>query len=102
MSGWIRNHLTQGELWGDPDGARDSIETLLAELAVAARSLPFPVVLVSQELSWGPLPADFHDRLLGDLNAHVNEVLGAASHRVHAVIAGRVLDLSQAPVAGAS
>lgn len=98
LTEWIRSHLTAGQLWDDHAGAHEAIDALLAELAVAARAMPFPVVLVAREMSWGPLPQDRHERLLVDLNGHVNQTLSASCHQVHAVIAGRVLDLSQAPL----
>lgn len=97
---WVRRHLTEHEAWDQPDLAGELVGGLLAELAVAARALPFDVVLVSEETSWSGVPGDSRDRLLHDLVSQVNRVLSPACDQVHAVIAGRVLDLSSAPVVG--
>lgn len=98
LTGWVRSHLDSRALWDDPVQARETIGPLLAELVVAARAVPNQVVLVGQELVAASLPEDAHQRLLVELNAEVNTQLSAACSTLHVVLAGRVLDLSGAPV----
>lgn len=98
LTGWVRSELDAGQLWDEPSRARERVCALLAELAVAAAAVPFQVVLVGQDLSTAALPDDPHQRLLVELNAEANTQLSAACRRVHVVLAGRVLDLSDAPV----
>lgn len=98
LTDWVRTHLDAQDLWQDPVRARTTISALLAELVVAAGAVPFPVVLVGQELSTASLPEDPRQRLLVELNAEVNTELSTACSRVHMVVAGRVVDLSDAPV----
>lgn len=108
LTGWVRSQLDTQGLWDDPVGARETICSLVAELAVAAAAVPFQVVLVGQDLSTAiapplgdqppQLPDHPHHRLLVELNAETNTELSAACRQVHVVIAGRVLDLSNAPL----
>lgn len=98
LTGWVRSHLDTQNLWDHPVQARGTICSLLAELAVAAAAVPFPVVLVGQDLSTATRPDHPHHRLLVELNAEVNTELSAGCRHVHVVVAGRVLDLSDAPV----
>lgn len=97
---WLRGQLDDHDAWGDDLSARGLVDGLVDELAVASQALPYEVVIISQDLGWAPPANTDQERLFGELLGHVNERLSAASTRVHAVIAGRVLDLSQAPVVG--
>lgn len=100
VSSWIRGQLDDNGLWDDAQGARGLIDGLSDELAVAARALPFEVVIVTQDVGWVSTDLDAQDRLFADLLGQVNVRLSAAATSVHAVIAGRVLDLSKAPLIG--
>ena len=100
VGAWLRGQLDDHDLWEDAAGAKALIDGLSDELAVAAQALPFEVVLVSEDagpLSWSDEP---RDRLFASLLADVNCRLSAAANGVHVVMAGRVLDLSSAPVVG--
>lgn len=97
---WVGGQLDDHRLWEDPRGAHALLDGLSDELAVAAQALPFEVVLVSHDVDWLVSDLDARDRLFADLLGQVNYRLSAAATRVHAVIAGRVLDLSDAPVVG--
>lgn len=97
---WLRGQLDDHRLWDDPQGAHGLIDGLSDELAVAARALPFEVVLVTHDVGWLAWGFDAQDRLFADLLGQVNSRLSAAATKVHAVIAGRVLDLSGSPVVG--
>ena len=56
------------------------------------------VVAVTNEVGLGVVPPSASGRLFRDELGRLNTALSAASDRVHLVVAGRVLDLSHAPV----
>lgn len=95
---WLRGQLTDHRLWDSPDAARERLTTLSEELAVAAQALPYEVVLVTQDAALREWPREPRERLYLDLLGQVNHRLSAASTHVHVVVAGRVLDLSGAPL----
>ncbi|MGD8200828.1 bifunctional adenosylcobinamide kinase/adenosylcobinamide-phosphate guanylyltransferase [Ornithinimicrobium sp. W1679] len=97
---WLRGILDDQQLWDDPAAAHETVEDRLAELTVAASAMPFDVVVLSAEPSWSPRPTDDRDALFVDLLEHTNERVSAVSGQVHAILAGRVLDLSDAALVG--
>ncbi len=85
--------------WAEPlleDRLRDACDELLGVWATTAAD----VVLVSNEVGWGVVPASASGRLFRDVLGRLNAALAARADRVHLVVAGRVLDLSAAPVVG--
>jgi adenosylcobinamide kinase/adenosylcobinamide-phosphate guanylyltransferase len=56
------------------------------------------VVAVTNEVGLGVVPATVSGRLFRDELGRLNNAVSAVSDRVHLVVAGRVLDLSGAPV----
>ncbi|HCB04905.1 MAG TPA: hypothetical protein DEQ43_11790 [Nocardioides bacterium] len=65
--------------------------TALVDAAVAA--LGDDVVLVTNEVGLGVVPAHRSGRVFRDLLGTVNQRFAAASDEVHLVVAGRVLTL---------
>lgn len=100
LSGWLRGVLEEDPAISDPAHARDTVEERLDELSLALRAVPFDVVTVSHEPSWVHHPEDPAEQLYVELLAHVNQRVSASSSRVHAILGGRVLDLSGAPLIG--
>lgn len=100
LGDWLCGVLDEQDLWSDPHRAQQVVQERLDELTVALQSMPFDIVVVTSDPSWVRLPDDPAERLLVDLLSHVNQRVSAVSPRVHAIIAGRVLDLSSAPVLG--
>lgn len=100
LSGWLHGVLEEESVADDPDRARDVVEGRLDELSVALRAVPFEVVTVSHDPSWVRFPEDPAERLYVELLAHVNQRVSAASSHVFAIMAGRVVDLSDAPLLG--
>ena len=90
--------LDEQDLWSDPQRAQQVVQERLDELTVALQSMPFDIVVVTSDPSWVRMPDDPAERLFVDLLSHVNQRVSAVSPRVHAIVAGRVLDLSSAPV----
>lgn len=100
VADWLWGQLEENSLWGQPNQAMERIDGLLDELTVAIRALPYDTVIVTQEPTWTPDSGDARQRLLNELLAHANQRLSATCQRVHVVIVGRVMDLSDAPLVG--
>lgn len=100
LGGWLHGLLDEDSLASDPPRAREVVDARLDELCVALRGMPFDVVTVSHEPSWGRVPEDPQERLYVELLSHVNQRVSAASARVLAILGGRVVDLSDAPLVG--
>ncbi len=84
--------------WGDLDVARGVVRAATTELVEAVATTTLPLVLVTNEVGWSVVPTTDSGRFfqdeLGRLNAAVSRVVA----HVHLVVAGRVLDLSDAPL----
>ncbi len=70
------------------------------ELLAAWGQAPVDVVAVSNEAGLGVVPPTASGRIFRDELGRLNAAVSAASDRVALVVAGRVLDLSGAPVVG--
>ncbi len=57
-----------------------------------------PVVLVTNEVGWSLVPMTASGRFFADELGRLNAAVSAAVDRVHLVVAGRVVDLTDAPV----
>ena len=68
-------------------------EAALELAAPALATHPGPVVLVTNEVGLGVVPAHRSGRLFRDLLGTVNQRLAAGCDEVHLVVAGRVLKL---------
>lgn len=82
----------------DPEKLQHDLIAQMDELVVAWRHVPFDVVAVTEEVGWGQSGTTEEDRIFRETLGYVNARLSRASHRVHLVVAGRVLDLSKAPL----
>ncbi|WP_121251724.1 bifunctional adenosylcobinamide kinase/adenosylcobinamide-phosphate guanylyltransferase [Nocardioides ferulae] len=90
---WVTGVLDDRGLWERP---ADEVTALLADLAeevAAAIQGRDDVVLVTNEVGLGVVPAHRSGRLFRDLLGLVNQRIGAAVEEVHLVVAGRVLRL---------
>lgn len=93
---WLRGLLDEADLWEAPaEDAERLVEERLAEVvgALAAAGPDAAVVLVTNEVGLGVVPAHRSGRLFRDLLGTVNQRVGAACDRVHVVVAGRVLEI---------
>lgn len=90
---WLTAVLDERELWDSPaDEATDMVRSLIAD-ATSVLANRDDVVLVTNEVGLGVVPAHRSGRLFRDLLGLVNQDLAAACDEVHLVIAGRVLVL---------
>lgn len=87
--------------WHDLEAAHDHLEARGQSLLAALTTTEAPVVVVTNEVGWSLVPTTTSGRFFQDELGRLNALVAAASDRVHLVVAGRVLDLTSAPVVGA-
>ena len=91
---WLTAVLDEERAW---DRTADQLEELVArrtdDVVAALAATDRDVVLVTNEVGLGVVPAHRSGRVFRDLLGAVNQQLGAACDEVHLVIAGRVLVL---------
>ncbi|USQ77086.1 bifunctional adenosylcobinamide kinase/adenosylcobinamide-phosphate guanylyltransferase [Ornithinimicrobium cryptoxanthini] len=90
---WLTRTIDQQALWEAPaDDVTAVVREATREL-VAQLDRPQPVVLVTNEVGLGVVPAHRSGRLFRDLLGEVNREVAAVCDEIHLVIAGRVLVL---------
>ncbi|MBZ5736553.1 bifunctional adenosylcobinamide kinase/adenosylcobinamide-phosphate guanylyltransferase [Nocardioides mangrovi] len=90
---WLTGVLDERGLWESPSTeVAAAVDELLDGAAAALAEVP-DVVLVTNEVGLGVVPAHRSGRLFRDLLGTVNQCLAAACDEVHLVVAGRVLRL---------
>lgn len=97
---WLARVLDDCDGWTDPETGAEVLARAGEGLLAAWRAAPTDVVLVSNEVGLGVVPATASGRLFRDELGRLNAALSAAADRVHLVVAGRVLDMSNARVVG--
>lgn len=90
---WLAGVLDEQELWEAPVAEVASVVEALLDGVVAALEDHDDVVLVTNEVGLGIVPAYRSGRLFRDLLGVVNLRVAAACDQVHLVVAGRVLVL---------
>lgn len=91
---WLTALIDGAGLWEAPaDEVHDLVLGAVEPVVAALAAAPGPVVLVTNEVGLGVVPAHRSGRLFRDLLGTVNQRLGAACDAVHLVVAGRVLVL---------
>jgi adenosylcobinamide kinase/adenosylcobinamide-phosphate guanylyltransferase len=84
--------------WEDLDAAREVVATASDDLLAALGATRVPVVIVTNEVGWGVVPATESGRFFADELGRLNAAVSERAEAVHLVVAGRVLDLTGAPV----
>ena len=91
---WLTARVDAAGLWEAPvDEVHEHVLAALAPAEDALRAASGPVVLVTNEVGLGVVPAHRSGRVFRDLLGTVNQRVAAACDEVHLVIAGRVLVL---------
>jgi adenosyl cobinamide kinase/adenosyl cobinamide phosphate guanylyltransferase len=85
---WVAN------LTGTGMGDSDVVERAAAVAALAA-ARPAPVVVISNEVGWGIVPADAPTRRYRDLLGRVNATFALHAQQAFLVVAGRALALHE-------
>lgn len=90
---WVTATVDELDGWtAEPATWRPELERRLDDVVAAVAAAP-DVVLVTNEVGLGVVPAHASGRLFRDLLGSVNQQVGAACDEVHLVVAGRVLRL---------
>lgn len=91
---WLTAVLDREQAWERPGSQVHAlVETHLSAAVVELRRATGPVVLVTNEVGLGVVPAHRSGRLFRDLLGLTNQQLAAECDEVHLVVAGRVLVL---------
>jgi len=84
--------------WDDLHAATRRVRESGAQLLEALARHRHPTVVVTNEVGWSLVPTTASGRLFQDELGRLNAAVAAAAGTVHLVVAGRVLDLSNAPI----
>lgn len=95
---WVTGLVDEAALWEDLDAAADLLEAAIDALRDALSSTSADVIVVTNEVGFAPVATTPSGRWFQDALGRLNAVVAASADRVHVVVAGRVLDLSDAPV----
>lgn len=98
LGSWVTALIDEAQLWDDSSGALALVEERAAELAALWSLAPYDSVAVTNETGMSVVPDTVSGRLFQDALGRVNTALSEVSQRVHLVVAGRILDLSAAPI----
>lgn len=91
---WLTTIIDKADLWDRPIGdAEILINERVGEVVAALAETSVDVVLVTNEVGLGVVPAHRSGRLFRDLLGIVNQRVATACDEVHLVISGRVLKL---------
>ena len=84
--------------WHDLDAAAAHVRRQGRHLVEALCATDVPVVVVTNEVGWSLVPTTASGRFFQDELGRLNALVAAAATHVHLVVAGRVLDLSDADI----
>ena len=84
--------------WHDLDAAAARVRSEGRRLVETLGAASLPVVVVTNEVGWSLVPTTVSGRFFQDELGRLNALVAAASAGVHLVVAGRVIDLSEAAV----
>jgi len=84
--------------WDDLVAAADAVRREGDRLVESLCTATVPVVIVTNEVGWSLVATTASGRLFQDELGRLNALVAAVAARVHLVVAGRVVDLSEAPV----
>ena len=91
---WLTRVIDDHQLWDASSGEVGGVvDGLLSGLVDAVAGTAADVVLVTNEVGLGVVPAHRSGRLFRDLLGTVNQRVAASCDEVHLVVAGRVLRL---------
>ena len=90
---WLSRVLDDVGAWERTRGWEHRLDDRLEDFLDAWASVRVPMVVVSNEVGSGVVPATVSGRLFRDVLGTLNNRVAAESDRVQLVVAGRVLDL---------
>jgi adenosylcobinamide kinase/adenosylcobinamide-phosphate guanylyltransferase len=100
LSTWLTRLIDDINAWGDRGRATSHVEKESVRLLDALGCAKVDVILVTNEVGCSVVPSSASGRMFRDALGRLNAAVSEASDHVALVVAGRVLDLSDAPVVG--
>lgn len=94
---WV-TRLVDGVGWDDLAAAGQVLAEAREGLLSALTAATVPVVVVTNEVGWGVVPPTASGRFFADELGRLNAAVSGRADGVHLVVAGRVLDLTSAPL----
>lgn len=94
---WLMSRMDVHQAWVEPGRAEAVLAGEIGELAGAVAGCPGGLVLVTNEVGSGIVPADRGTRLFRDLLGRVNCAVAAACDDVFLVVAGHFVRLESSP-----
>lgn len=85
---WLTGLLAHADAWDEPEAAQAIVDRATAELVEALASARCEVILVTNEVGSGVVPASASGRLFRDLLGRVNTTVAAACDDVEVVTVG--------------
>lgn len=95
---WVTGLVDEAGLWDDLDAATELLDAAAVALRDALGATRADVVLVTNEVGLAPVATTPSGRWFQEALGRMNAGIASSADRVHLVVAGRVLDLSDAPV----
>ena len=84
--------------WDDLDAAAAAVRQEVDRLVESLCAATVPVVVVTNEVGWSLVATTASGRLFQDELGRLNALVSRVAAHAHLVVAGRVLDLGDAPV----
>ena len=84
--------------WDDLDAASATVRRETERLVESLCAATVPVVVVTNEVGWSLVATSASGRLFQDELGRLNALVSRVAAHVHLVVAGRVIDLGEAPV----
>jgi adenosylcobinamide kinase/adenosylcobinamide-phosphate guanylyltransferase len=92
---WVSQVLGEVGAWEGKAGWEMRLDERMEDFLAAFAEAHVPVVMVSNEVGMGVVPATFSGRLFRDVLGTLNNRVGAEAGSVQLVVAGRVLHLHE-------
>lgn len=94
---WLASLVDRAESWDDLDAAADLVHREVAALIESLQATSRRVVIVSNEVGASLVPLTASGRFFQDELGRLNTAVADVADQVALVVAGRVLDLTEAP-----
>lgn len=94
---WLTSRMDHHRAWTDPSGAESPLASEIDTLAAAVADCSGGLVIVTNEVGSGIVPADRGTRLFRDLLGRLNCAIATQCDEVYLVVAGRFLRLERSP-----
>jgi adenosylcobinamide kinase/adenosylcobinamide-phosphate guanylyltransferase len=92
---WLTRVIDDADAWDDPGRAHQAADRAVADLVAGLARATCEVILVSNEVGSGIVPATASGRLFQDLLGQANSRVAAACQQVELLVAGHPIQLGR-------